>query len=289
MTEQTDTSRGPEGQTCSSGGSSEIAHRLQDKMIETSLERIKHKLLVMSGKGGVGKSSIAANLAVALADAGERVGLMDVDLHGPSIPQILGLSGQLETKGKVAVPKPYSEKLGVVSIASLMPEGDDSATIWRGPLKIGVIRQFIADVKWDDLDFMVIDSPPGTGDEPLTVAQTIPDAYAIIVTTPQEVSLADVRRSINFCKQVDMKILGLIENMGPFACPHCGKEIALFKSGGGKRTADAMSVPFLGSIPFDPQMVVACDAGTPIVEQKGSTPISEAFEDVIKNIKNRVL
>jgi Mrp family chromosome partitioning ATPase len=257
-------------------------------MIESSLKRIKHKFIIMSGKGGVGKSGISANLAVAFANGGQKVGLMDVDLHGPSIPKILGLSGPVATKGRLIKPKLYSENLGVVSIASLMPVGDDSATIWRGPLKIGVIRQFISDVKWEDLDYLFIDSPPGTGDEPLTVAQTIPDAYAIIVTTPQEVALADVRRSINFCRQVNMKVLGLIENMGPFPCPHCGKEIEPFKRGGGKATADIMSVPFLGSIPFDPAMVIACDDGTPIMSQKESSHISEAFNEIVKNIKERL-
>ena len=273
---------------CNPGGSTEIAHRLQDKMIESSLKRIKHKLIIMSGKGGVGKSGVSANLAVALANEGQKVGLMDVDLHGPSIPRILGLAGPADIKGKLIKPKPYSENLGVVSIASLMPAGDDSATIWRGPLKIGVIRQFISDVKWEDLDYLIIDSPPGTGDEPLTVAQTIPDAYAVIVTTPQEVALADVRRSINFCKQVNMKVLGLIENMGPFPCPHCGKEIVPFKSGGGKATAEFMSVPFLGSIPFDPAMVIACDDGTPIMSQKADSPISKAFNGIVKTIKQRL-
>ncbi len=289
MAEQTTKSScAVEGQTCSPGGGAEVVHRMQDKMIESSLERIKHKFIIMSGKGGVGKSSIAANLAVAFANGGQKVGLMDVDLHGPSIPKILGLSGPVDTKGRLIEPKPYSVNLGVVSIASLMPEGDDSATIWRGPLKIGVIRQFISDVMWEDRDFLLIDSPPGTGDEPLTVAQTIPDAQAIIVTTPQEVALADVRRSINFCKQVDMKVLGLIENMAPFPCPHCGKEIALFKKGGGKATAELMSVPFLGSIPFDPAMVIACDDGTPIVSKKESSHILEAFDGVVEKIKERM-
>lgn len=289
MAEQTtESSCAVEGQTCSPGGSGEIAHRLQDKMIEGSLQRIKHKLIIMSGKGGVGKSSVSANLAVAFANGGKKVGLMDVDLHGPSIPKILGLSGQVSTKGRLIEPKPYSENLGVVSIASLMPDGDDCPTIWRGPLKIGVIRQFISDVKWDDLDFLVIDSPPGTGDEPLTVAQTIPDAYAVIVTTPQEVALADVRRSINFCREVNMRVLGIVENMGPFPCPHCGREIDLFKRGGGKATAEAMSIPFLGSIPFDPAMVIACDAGTPVIAQKEPASIAEAFDTIVENIRERL-
>jgi len=172
--------------------------------------------MIMSGKGGVGKSSVAANLAVALSNKGAKVGLLDVDLHGPSIAGMMGLSGLLDVvDGKFAQPKAFSANLKVVSMASLMHD-ENQAIIWRGPAKIGAIRQFISDVKWGDLDYLVIDSPPGTGDEPLTIAQTIPEAKAIIVTTPQEVSLADVRKSISFCRHINMEILGLIENMGPF-------------------------------------------------------------------------
>jgi len=209
-------------------------HKQQDVEIKERLRHIKNKILVMSGKGGVGKSSVAAYLSVALAKKGYRVGLMDVDLHGPSIPRMLGLKGNIGPGGSEGKAHPirYIPNMEVISIEPLMGENKDSATIWRGPLKIGVIRQFIADIDWSDLDYMIIDSPPGTGDEPLTIAQTIPDAKSVIVTTPQEISLADVRKSINFCRQVNMTILGLVENMSGLKCPHCGEMIDIFKTQG---------------------------------------------------------
>lgn len=186
----------------------------QDLQIKETLKHIKNKILVMSGKGGVGKSSVAAYMAVALSEKGFKVGLMDIDLHGPSIPRLLGLKGLLPSfHREKPMPIPFSPNLHVISIESLMGENKDVATIWRGPIKIGVIRQFISDIGWPDLDYLIIDSPPGTGDEPLTVAQTIPNAKALIVTTPQEISLADVRKSINFCRQLCMEILGIVENM----------------------------------------------------------------------------
>jgi Mrp family chromosome partitioning ATPase len=199
------------------------ARAAQDQIIKDSLSLIRDKFMVMSGKGGVGKTSVAANLAMALSKQGARVGLMDVDLHGPDIPRILGLKGVLEASvdGRIK-PKPYSDNLEVVSVGSMA--GDpDKAVIWRGPLKLQVIRQFISGVQWGKLDYLIIDSPPGTGDEPLTVAQTIPDAKAIIVTMPQEMSLDDVRKSINFCKTVNMQVFGLIENMSGFVCPTAGR------------------------------------------------------------------
>jgi ATP-binding protein involved in chromosome partitioning len=270
--------------TCGSGGTAGVAHDIQDLIIKSSLEKIKHKLIIMSGKGGVGKSSIAANIAVGLSNRGLKTGLMDVDLHGPSIGRIMGLSGLLNVvDGKFAQPKAFSENLRVVSMASLMQD-EDQAIIWRGPAKMGAIRQFIADVKWDNLDYLIIDSPPGTGDEPLTVAQNIPTAKAVIVTTPQEVSLADVRKSINFCRHVNMEILGLIENMGTFACPHCGEPVDLFKKGGGKATAERMSVPFLGTIPFYQEMVGACDAGKPVMNNKSDSVCHKSFQHIIDKI-----
>jgi len=222
----------------------------QDKEIKDRLAHIKRKILVMSGKGGVGKSSIAVSLAVSLANAGYKVGLMDVDLHGPSIPHMLGIptmhtpdippEKSMGYLNGAFMPAQYGDNLSVVSIECVL-EQVDSAVIWRGPLKISAIRQFVAEVAWQDLDFLVIDSPPGTGDEPLTVAQTIPDAEALIVTTPQAVSLRDVRKSINFCKQVQMTILGLIENMSGFVCPHCGKSTDIFSAGGGEQARGAGS------------------------------------------------
>lgn len=255
-----------------------------NKVIRESLSLIKHKFLVMSGKGGVGKTSVAANLAMALSKQGARVGLMDVDFHGPDIPRILGLKGVLEASvdGRIR-PKPYSDNLEVISVGSM--DGDpDKAVIWRGPLKLQVIRQFISRVEWGKLDYLIIDSPPGTGDEPLTIAQTIPDAKAIIVTMPQEMSLDDVRKSINFCKTVNMQVFGLIENMSGFVCPHCGKAIDLFGSGGGSRTATAMAIPFLGRIPLDPKMVKCADAGESYMEKYPDSEVTKAFNQVVAKI-----
>ncbi len=258
----------------------------QDLEIKERLGHIKNKILVMSGKGGVGKSSVAAYLSVALAKKGYRVGLMDVDLHGPSIPHILGLKGNIgpgSTDGK-ARPVKYIQNMDVISIEPLLGENKDAATIWRGPLKIGVIRQFIADVEWSDLDYMIIDSPPGTGDEPLTVAQTIPDAKAVIVTTPQEISLADVRKSINFCRQVKMEILGLVENMSGLECPHCGKMIDIFKTRGGMLTAKKEGLRLLGTLPFEPEVVSMGDMGNMGLLDNGKILITQEFSKIVDGI-----
>ncbi len=251
-----------------------------DIAVKASLEKIKRKLIVMSGKGGVGKSSTAVNLALALANKGAQVGLLDVDLHGPDIPRMLGLKGMLDINGEQQlIPKRYSQNLSAVSVESLT-NGKDEAIIWRGPVKYSVIQQFIGQVAWGKLDFLLIDAPPGTGDEPLTVAQTITDAQAVIVTTPQEVSLADVRKSINFCKTVKMPVFGLIENMSGLVCPHCKCGIDLFGSGGGERTAVQMGIPFLGSVPFDPEMVSCGDAGVAYQEQHSDSPVTRAFQAI---------
>jgi len=258
--------------------------QMQDNAIKDSLARIKNKILVMSGKGGVGKSSIAANIAVGLAKEGKKVGLMDVDLHGPSIAKIMGISSLLDvTPENKIMPWTFDNNLKVVSMQALMPE-KDVAVIWRGPAKTGVIRQFIADVHWEDLDYIVIDSPPGTGDEPLTVAQIVPDARAVIVATPQELALADVRKSVNFCEKVNMEILGVVENMGAFKCPHCNEKIEIFPTGGAENMAQSMKIPFLGAIPFDPDVVKACDRGTPIMNFNAASPVSEAMKGIIKKI-----
>ncbi len=252
----------------------------RDKAMKGVLGRIKHKFIIMSGKGGVGKTSTSVNLSLALSSLGHKVGIMDVDLHGPDVPRMLGLSGMLDlNENRKLRPLPYSDNLSAVSIESLSPTKDD-AIIWRGPVKYSAIQQFIGDVEWGDLDFLLIDSPPGTGDEPLTVAQTISDAKAIIVTTPQEVSLADVRKSINFCKVVKMEIFGLIENMSGFTCPHCQTVIDLFGSGGGEKTAAATDIPFLGKIPFDQQMVVCGDAGVSYQKEHADSVVSQAFKAV---------
>ena len=260
----------------------------QDIAVNASLGKIKNKILVMSGKGGVGKTSTSVNLSIALADKGYRVGIIDVDLHGPDIPRMLGLEGtpQVNENNKLD-PISYSENLKAISIESFTPNKDD-AIIWRGPLKFSAIKQFIGDIDWGNLDFLIIDAPPGTGDEPLTVAQTISDAKAIIVTTPQEVALADVRKSINFCKTVKMEIFGLIENMSGFSCPHCGEMIELFGTGGGEKTANQMGVRFLGRIPFDPQMVVCGDSGVCYQESHSDSAVTKAFIDVAENMSKLV-
>ncbi len=265
------------------GGKSDAAQEQED-MMQGTLSRIKNKLFVMSGKGGVGKSSISANLAVGLAEKGFQVGLMDVDLHGPSIAQIMGLSELLDiNEEKKLIPAQKGPNLKVITMQCLMRE-PDQAVIWRGPAKAGMIQQFVSQVAWGDLDFLIIDAPPGTGDEPLTVVQTIKDAKAIVVTTPQEVALADVRKSISFCKTVKLDVVGLIENMGPFKCPGCDTMIALFKSGGGKITASAMDIPFLGTLPYDPEVVDASDDGTPIFIKNKDSEFSKALDVMIGKI-----
>jgi ATP-binding protein involved in chromosome partitioning len=260
----------------------------KDEAVKQSLEKIKNKIMVMSGKGGVGKTSTAVNLSIALAGSGHKVGIMDVDLHGPDVPRMLGINGmpQLTANHKLS-PMRYSDNLSAISIESFIP-GKDDAIIWRGPLKFSAIRQFIGDVEWGELDFLVIDSPPGTGDEPLTVAQMISDAKAIIVTTPQEIALADVRKSINFCRAVKMEIFGLIENMSGFNCPHCGEQIELFGSGGGERTANEMGVRFLGRIPFDPEVVACGDSGACYQKVHTNSAVDKAFSELCRAVAKLV-
>jgi Mrp family chromosome partitioning ATPase len=258
----------------------------QEIAVEESLKKIKNKYIVLSGKGGVGKTSTSVNLSMALANKGFNVGIMDVDLHGPDVPRMLGLKGMLDlTKNHKLNPVRYSENLKVVSIESMIASKDD-AIIWRGPLKYSAIQQFIGEVEWGELDFLIIDSPPGTGDEPLTIAQTIRDAKAIIVTTPQEVSLADVRKSISFCRTVKMDILGLIENMSGFTCPHCNKLVDLFGSGGGEKTADTAGIPFLGRIPFDPNVVSCGDNGISFQETYADAQVTKAFAELADKISS---
>lgn len=257
----------------------------KNQNVHMSLRRIRNKFIVMSGKGGVGKTSVSVNLAIALADLGKKVGLMDVDIHGPDVPRMLGLSQRLVTGyNDKLYPVRYNENLGIISIESMI-QGKDDAIIWRGPMKYSAINQFIGDVDWGDLDFLVIDAPPGTGDEPLTVAQTISDAQAIIVTTPQEVALADVRKSINFCKIMKMKIFGIIENMSALTCPHCQQTISLFGEGGGaEKTAKKADIPVLGKIPFDLRMVTCADSGQSYQKAYNESEITQAFKSVAQKM-----
>ncbi|WDP89181.1 MAG: Mrp/NBP35 family ATP-binding protein [Desulfobacter sp.] len=268
-------------------GGNDAARKQQEQqaMIKANLAKIKHKLFVLSGKGGVGKSSVSANLAASLAKKGYKTGLMDVDVHGPSIAGMFGMTELLDLSPdqKLLMPKQINENLKVVSVQALMQD-KDQAIIWRGPAKTGMIQQFVGSVEWGELDFLVIDAPPGTGDEPLTVIQTIPEAQGIIVTTPQEVALADIRKSISFCKTVKMKTLGIVENMSGFTCPHCNEHIDLFKNGGGEKTAKAQGLNFLGAIPFDTRVVASGDEGVPVTMGEEDSAFTLAFAKVVDNI-----
>jgi Mrp family chromosome partitioning ATPase/predicted Fe-Mo cluster-binding NifX family protein len=252
-----------------------------DKEIARTLKQIRHKILVMSGKGGVGKSSVAVSLALALARRGFKVGLMDVDLHGPNVLRMLGLQAPMDLMhAQFQLPPDLFDNLRVISIEALM-KNREMAVIWRGPLKHQLIRQFLTEVQWGALDYLVIDAPPGTGDEPMSVAQTIPEAHALIVTTPQEISLADVRKSINFCQKINLDMVGLVENMSGYRCPHCGEAVPLFKSGGAAKTAQAAKVPFLGALPFDPKVVEAADQGELIQLPEEGSPFFQALRPIV--------
>jgi len=260
---------GPDGSGCVACASRSGAGSLfaeQNVQIRQTLGDIKHTLFVMSGKGGVGKSSVTVNVAVGLALKGFKVGILDVDIHGPSVPNLLGLSSGLDMDeaGERLLPATYLPNLHVISMDSLLRD-KNTAILWRGPKKTAAIRQFLSDVRWGDLDFLVIDSPPGTGDEHLTILKVIPEALCVMVTTPQEVSLADVRKAINFLQHAHGKILGIVENMSGLSCPNCRHDIPLFKKGGGKALAEQYSIPFLGAVALDPISVVAADAGKPVV------------------------
>lgn len=250
-------------------------------------ESIKHKVIVLSGKGGVGKSTVAVNIAVGLALNGLDVGLMDIDIHGPNIPKMLGIdSAKVQSKDGKIVPISYGETLKVMSIGFLLPKQDDPI-IWRGPLKTNLIRQFIEQTDWGNLDYLIIDSPPGTGDEPLSVVQLFKGLDgAIIVTTPQEVSLLDSRKAINFARALNIPILGIVENMSGFICPHCGEITEIFKSGGGERTAQEMSVPFLGKIPIEPNIAMSSDEGKPYIYFYSRMKSSNVFEEIVNKIRN---
>lgn len=252
------------------------------RQLQSRLCRIRHKIVVLSGKGGVGKSTVAVNMAMALAKAGKRVGLLDVDIHGPSIPTMLGLEkAAIEGQENELIPVDLAG-IKVVSAGFFLRSQDD-ALIWRGPMKMMAIKQFLKDVVWGDLDFLIIDSPPGTGDEPLSVCQLIGNLDgAVIVTTPQKVSTVDVRKSITFCRQMELPVLGVVENMNGFVCPTCGDVTAIFGVGGGRQTASEMKVPFLGSIPIDPDIREACDSGKAYVQHYTASATATIINDIIQ-------
>jgi len=248
------------------------------------MSRIKHKIVVMSGKGGVGKTTVAANLACVLAEEG-AVGLVDADVTGPDVAKIMGVEdAQVKATATGLEPTIGPAGVRVISMAQLIER--DTAVVWRGPLKIKALKQMLSDTEWGDLDYLVIDLPPGTSDEPLSVAQEIPDADgAVVVTTPQEVSLLDVRKSIAFAKAVKLDILGVIENMSGFVCPHCGKPTDIFKVGGGEAAAKEMGLPFLGRIPLDPRIVIGGDAGKPFVIEHPDSEAAKAFRTIVVNLR----
>jgi len=257
--------------------------------IGIALKDVRHKLVIMSGKGGVGKSTVAANLAMALSMRGRAVGVLDCDIHGPTIPKLLGIEGvQPSVTGGGIEPVIVPPRLKVMSIGFLLSDRD-TPVIWRGPLKMMAIKQFLGEVKWGELDYLIIDLPPGTGDEPLSIAQLLPKPDgALIVTTPQDVALLSVRKSINFARMLNLPVLGLIENMSGLTCPHCGKVIEVFGTGGGRRACTDLTVPFLGCIPLDPMITETGDAGKPFVLESSSSPSVRAFDEIARKVDELV-
>lgn len=274
--------------TCNHGASESVDAEMEEMELQSRMGSIKKKFIVLSGKGGVGKSTVAANLAMALAMKGKKTGLLDVDLHGPSIPGLFGLKGMKMTSDENEIIQPFivNENLKIVSIGLLL-DSEKDAVIWRGPMKYGVIKQLLKDVNWGDLDCLVVDSPPGTGDEPLSVAQlTGKNSSAVVVTTPQGIAIDDVRRSISFCEKLNLPIAGIIENMSGFSCPHCGKLSNLFKTGGGEQLAAESNVTFLGKIPITPEIVACGDNGLSFVENFSDNVASLAFIKIVDTILN---
>ena len=260
-----------------------------ESKVTENLKKIKHKLLILSGKGGVGKSTISANLAVALSNNAYNVGILDIDIHGPSIPKMLGIEEKKPLPSQHGfTPVIYSPTLKVMSMGFLL-QNKDSPIIWRGPMKMSAIKQLIGDFNWGNLDFLVVDIPPGTGDEPLSITQIIPNCDgAIIVTTPQDVALVSVRKSINFVKKMQIPIIGIIENMSGFTCPSCGKTIDIFKTGGGVKASVDFNIPFLGKVPLDNHIVEAGDAGKPFILNNETSDAAKAFQQIIQNIEKIV-
>jgi Mrp family chromosome partitioning ATPase len=262
----------------------EIEELREDLMLADTLGRIENTLMVLSGKGGVGKSTVAVNLAAALAASDRQVGLLDIDIHGPSVPMLLKLEGTVAASRspKGLVPVRYNDNLKVMSIEFLLQDQAQEAVIWRGPVKHRMIWQFLAEVDWGDLDFLVVDAPPGTGDEPLSICQMAPPrSQAVIVTTPQQVALKDVKKSIRFCRELGMPIFGVIENMSGFVCPDCGASHDLFSTGGGEMLARETGFRFLGRIPLDPRLMAASDDGKPFVLDHPDAPAAKAFDEII--------
>jgi Mrp family chromosome partitioning ATPase len=258
------------------------------EIFQENFPQIKWKILVLSGKGGVGKSTISSNLAVGLSLKGYKVGLLDIDLHGPNIPNMLGLKGkspQITAEG--IYPVKYSENLEVMSIGFFAK--DEDAIVWRGPLKHKAIQQFLTDTIWGKLDFFIADCPPGTGDEILSIYHVLKNVDgAIIVATPQNIALADVKRSIRFCQETKIPIIGIVENMSSFICPKCKTQIDIFKTNGAKDLAEKYNIPFLGKIPIDPALVQAGDEGKPCIKYYPESETAKAFSKIIENLEKQL-
>ena len=262
------------------------AYRRQMERIEKSMRNVKYKIAILSGKGGVGKSVVAANLACTMASKGFKTGILDADITGPSIPKILGVRGSPLTAAPIGI-MPVKTALGLrlVSMDLLLPD-DDTPVIWRGPLKSTAIRQFLGEVLWGELDYLFIDLPPGTGDEALTVARSIPNMTGVvIVTTPSDLSFIVVRRAVGFAKRLGLRILGIVENMSGFICPRCGYKVDLFGSGGGRRMAEELGLNMLGEIPIDPELNLSVEMGKPIVIWKPDSPASNAFVEIAERLQ----
>jgi ATP-binding protein involved in chromosome partitioning len=255
----------------------------EQEQIRQNIKHIKHQILVLSGKGGVGKSSIAVNLSVWLSMQGKKVGLLDIDIHGPSIPKLLDLEGRRLQGGEYGIePISYNDMIKVISIGFLIQD-ENAALIWRGPMKHNVIKQFVSEVSWGDLDYLIVDCPPGTGDEPLSIIQLLGKADgAVVVTTPQQLAVTDVKKCLTFCKQLNLPVLGIIENMSGFVCPHCNQRTDIFGGDGGKQMAKDFGVPFLGSIPIDSNMVPAADSGKPFIHYNSQSPTAQALNNAFE-------
>ena len=256
--------------------------------LKLKMNKIRHKIAIISGKGGVGKSTVTVNLAMAFASHGyvNSVGILDADITGPCVPKILGIRGERLQSGPPGI-FPATGPLGirVVSMDFLLPS-DESPVIWRGPLKMKAIQQFLSDIIWGKLDFLFIDLPPGTGDEPLSVMQLLPDMDGVvIVTIPSEVSQIVVKKAVTFAKQLAIPVIGIIENMSGFVCPKCGEKVDIFRTGGGEKIANDLHVPFLGTIPIDPEICEDSDKGTPFVIGHPNSPASKAFMDIVEKVE----
>jgi Mrp family chromosome partitioning ATPase len=266
--------------------------KIQDEThLKDNLARIKHKLLVISGKGGVGKSTIAVNLAYGLAFSGKKVGILDIDIHGPSIAKMLGIEGKTLGLSRISnrpMPVKVHDNLYAMTIATLIQD-EDAPVIWRGPLKMGVIKQFLQDIEWPELDYLIVDSPPGTGDEPLSIVQILKKVDgSVIVSTPQDVAILDARKTIKFSEKLSVPVLGIIENMSGFTCPHCGKKIEIFQGQGTIKAANDFNIDILGKIPIDNKIVKTSDAGRPYIYDYNSLPAAREMKNIVNKVIKKV-